>query len=242
MTNESERLHILDMIEIGQISAGEGIHLLEALAGEDGRMPEENPAAISNGVAPAGAVTAGAVAADTEIGLGQEGFRREADAATLEEPLAGGKGQLPFDMEGWRRWWKIPLWIGVGITLAGALLMYSALQASGVSLWLFFAGVPFLIGVGIMALAWQIPSAHWLHLRIEQRSGEWPQRIAISFPLPIRLAAWVVRNFGHRIPNLQGSSAEEIILGLGKSASPENPIIIDVDEGEHGERVQIFIT
>jgi len=90
-------------------------------------------------------------------------------------------------------------------------------------------------------LAWQSRTARWLHLRIQQKEGEWPHNIAISFPLPIRLTAWFFRLFGNKIPGLQGTSVDEMIMALDNTTSPGNPLYVKVEEGEDGERVEVFI-
>jgi hypothetical protein len=124
------------------------------------------------------------------------------------------------------------------ITVIGALLVYWAQQAYGIGFLFFCAWLPLLIGVLLIALAWQSRSGRWVHLRIEQPPGEWPRRIAIS--LPVAPAAWFVRTFQNWIPPLQDASVEEILRALDENTSPENPVFIDVNEGEHGERVQIY--
>jgi hypothetical protein len=53
--------------------------------------------------------------------------------------------------------------------------------------------------------------------------------------------AWFVRTFKTRIPPLQEPSVDELLRALEENTSPDNPLYIEVDEGEHGERVQIFI-
>jgi len=118
--------------------------------------------------------------------------------------------------------------------------MYAALQSSGISIWFLCAGLLFTLGLILVVLAWQSRSARWLHLRIQQRPGQTPNRIALSFPLPIHLTAWFFRTFRDRIPGLQNTSIDEMILALDHSANPESPIFISVNE-EDGESVQIFI-
>jgi len=92
-----------------------------------------------------------------------------------------------------------------------------------------------------MALAVSSRTSRWLHLRVHQKPGERPQTIAISFPLPLRFAAWFVRNFGRYIPKLDQTGLDEMILALGKTTGPNSPFYIEVDEGEDGEQVQIYI-
>ena len=70
---------------------------------------------------------------------------------------------------------------------------------------------------------------------------EWPRNIALSFPLPIRLTAWFLRTFGPHIPQLKDTGVDELILALGDSASPGNPLLVNVNEGEGGEQVEVYI-
>ena len=113
--------------------------------------------------------------------------------------------------------------------------------AGGVNFWFFCAAVPFTLGLLAIILAWQSRSSPWLHLRVQQAPGETPQRIAISMPLPTGLAAWFLRTFKHKIPAMQEQAWDQMILAVGKNATPENPIYIQVDEGEDGEKVEIYI-
>jgi hypothetical protein len=145
------------------------------------------------------------------------------------------------DMEKWKRWWVIPFWIGAGITVIGGLLMYWAFNASGFGFWFACAWFPFLLGVAVLVLGWSSRTTPWLHVRINQAPGESPRRIAISFPIPIRLTAWVLRTFGHFIPHMEGANLDEVILALKDVARDGTPLSVDVNEGEDGEHVQVFI-
>jgi len=62
-----------------------------------------------------------------------------------------------------------------------------------------------------------------------------------GFYLPLGLAAWFLRAFGRFIPQLKGTAVDEMILALGKATGPASPLLVEVDEGENGERVQIYI-
>ncbi|HEY3290602.1 MAG TPA: hypothetical protein VGK87_10785 [Anaerolineae bacterium] len=145
------------------------------------------------------------------------------------------------DIEKWKRWWTLPFAIGVGITALAALLMLSAIQASGYGFWFVCLWAPFTAGVVVMALAWISRTARWLHVRVHTGKTDWPRQIAISVPIPIRLTAWALRTFGSRLPKLRHTSLDELILALGDSATPAHPLYIDVNEGSAGERVQVFI-
>ena len=197
MAGETERMHILQMIEDGQISAADGLRLLDALA---------------------------------------------ADAAA--EPLPADAQTAPAaDLDYWRRWWLLPMGVGIVVVLVGALLMYAALQASGLGFWFACASLPFAAGVVMMALAAASRSARWLHVRVRSNAAanRWPHTIALSFPLPIRLTAGLLRLAGPYIPQLKDHGWDEVILALAETTSAEAPLYVDVDEGDGGERVQVYL-
>jgi hypothetical protein len=240
MANESERRLILEMVESGKITPADGLRLLQALGSGDEpededefveMLPSSEPQTSQDEAQPPGAP------AEDPGFAGQEGAEYRAPA----EEVQNLRTSLPPDIEKWRRWWMIPMWAGVGMTILGGLLMFWAQQAAGIGFWFMCAWVPFLLGVFAIVLAWQSRTARWLHLRVYQKPGDWPQKIAISFPLPIRLTAWFLRVFRDKIPGLQSTSVDELILALENSATPDHPLFVEVDEGEDGERVQVFI-
>ena len=147
------------------------------------------------------------------------------------------------DIDRWKRYWVIPLWIGVGTTILGSLLMLWVYQTTGLSFWFACTWFPFLLGVALMAIAWGSRSARWLHVRIQQEPGEWPQNIAFSFPLPLKTAAWFMRTFGQFIPEVQklGLDFDQLIKYFEDSTTPDTPFYVEVDEGDRGEKVQIYI-
>ncbi len=145
------------------------------------------------------------------------------------------------DFDKWRAWWIIPFWLGVGITTLGGSLLYSSLLAKGIGIGFILSWIPFLIGVGIMVLGWNSKTGAWVHIRIDQKPGETPQRIAISLPIPIRFLAWIIRNFGSFIPGLDFTGIDEVILALGKHSPGDTPLSINVSDDEDGEQVKVYI-
>jgi hypothetical protein len=144
--SESKRLQILGMIERGEITADEGLRLLQETNHLDEvptsyEAPPENREPPEVGAPPAGESSS---AADDHFGSGIE----IAEALPAEEPFfeqedngyegaeeaqysSGDPAQsFPADAEKWRRWWMIPLWIGVGIVVISGLFMLWAFQAS----------------------------------------------------------------------------------------------------------------
>jgi hypothetical protein len=213
MTTNNEHLKILEMIKQGTITAQEGLKLIEALG-------------------------------ETEDNLGQEYLLAKARLEGGTDPEVGDEfDPQPAleDLEKWKKWWIIPFWIGVGITVLGGALMYWAWFAKGISLGFILAWIPFLIGIGVLVLGWNSRTGPWLHLRIQQKPGEKPRRIFISLPLPIRFFAWSLQTFGNLIPGLNATGVDEIILALGESSRAETPLFIDVNEGDQGEQVKIYI-
>lgn len=224
---QNPHMQILSMIESGVITAEEGARLLQAFESDADQADFE-------AVPPAETVPAGSPPLEGESPVAEAG---EVIDGRSGPPL----GEFDEQIEKWRRWWQIPLWVGVGITVLGGLLMFWAYMASGFGFWFGCAWLPFLLGVAVMALAVSSRTSRWLHLRVHQKPGERPQTIAISFPLPLRFAAWFVRNFGRYIPKLDRSGLDEMILALGNTTGPDSPFYIEVDEGEDGEQVQIYI-
>ena len=236
----SQRMKILEMIESGQITPEEGVGLLEGLQEQNEPQPVLAAPPETVDVAPAfvsaQATDSGAEAASPSIP--EPGA--PAEEAARPEVLPK---EVPPDLAKWRNYWMIPLWIGVGIAVFGSLLMGSALQSSGFGFWFLCASIPFALGVIIIVLAVQSRRAHWLHLRVQQAPGERPERIAFSFPIPIGLASWFFRTFKNRIPGLDSvpPNIDQILESVNETTSPQNPIYIEVDEGEDGEKVQIYI-
>jgi hypothetical protein len=223
MTNEMERLQILEMIEKGVISAEEGVRLLNSLQGEPGE--EAAPQIASN------------ASTRSEEQAGPEVIDTTPAPAAKTPPAAA---EVDAGIKRWRRWWWIPLTVGIVITVASGLLMVLAVQKSGIGFWFACLWFPLLLGVLVISLAAASRTMRWLHVRVHQEPGEWPQTIAISLPVPIRFTAWVLRIFRPHIPNMNNTSLDEVILALDKT-SPDQPFYVNVDEGETGEKVEVYI-
>jgi hypothetical protein len=217
MSASDERRHILQMIEDGKITAAEGLRLLNALSGQKESGDETAGRAENAGAAP------------PPPGSGESA-----------PPQAEPSPRVP-NMEKWKSWWMIPMWIGLSITLLGGLLMYWAYRAGGFNFWFVCAGLPFVFGVLVMALASATRTARWIHVRVKTGQEEWPRRISVSFPLPVRLTAWILRLISPYVPKLKNTGVDELILALDEATSPDNPLFVDVAEGEGGERVQVYI-
>jgi hypothetical protein len=227
MTEKNERIQILEMVEDGVITASEGARLLQSLDKDD-RLEEM----LENG----SEFSATPEEAADDIPPTDGGEPDAVSGEVLEEIFEP-------EIDKWRRWWMIPLWVGVGITIIGSLLMFWVYQSSGFGFWFVCSWLPFTLGVAIMAMAWGSRSARWLHLRVQQEPGEWPRTIAFSFPLPLRFAGWFMRTFGHFIPKVNDMDIDfdQMIEVFENSTTSETPFYVEVDEGDNGETVQIYI-
>jgi len=240
MATESERIKILEMISEGTISADDGAKLLDALdsASELSSLTELETSPV---ITPAPLPISNEEIPDD---FGSDDIELESEPVLepdeIYQPDPTPKPPDPEEIKKWKRWWVIPMWVGVGITVIGGALMYSAFAANGVGFWFACAWFPFMLGVLVMALAWGSRTAPWLHVRVHQRPGQTPQKIAISFPLPIRIAGWGLRTFGHHIPNMEGVDLDGVLNAIDESAKDGTPFFVDVDD-EDGERVQVFI-
>lgn len=259
---KTPRLHVLEMIENGRISVDEGLSLLQSL-------DEDADVSAEASEAPAvGRVAAAVIDLDqpeAQAGTGAAGDRMDAgDGEGAPATLAGAPDEkfsesiptpeeksapsqtpaearsIPADIAKWRRWWMLPFWIGVAITIFGGLVIFWTLKVSGLNLWFACASLPFTLGVVVMILAWSSRTAPWIHLRIRQKAGESPQKIALSFPIPVGVTAWFLRVFGNRIPRFQDTSLDEVVLAVSQHTSPDTPIFIQVDEAD-GEHVEVYI-
>jgi hypothetical protein len=216
-SESKERLEILEMIQQGKISPEDGLKLINALQESQEQEEQEYLQAREEMLYP-----------PVE---GQE---------PLESPEIQEPGIDQDEMDSWRRWWVIPFWIGVGITVLGGSLMYWAWAAHGIGLGFIAAWIPFLIGLGIMVLGWNSRSGPWIHIRVHQKTGASPERITISLPLPVRFFAWTIRTFGRWIPDIPGG-VDEVILALSRYAPGDAPLSINVDDEEEGQKVIIYI-
>jgi len=215
MSNEAER-KVFDMVEKGQITADEGLRLIKAM--ESGKEDKTEAVGIQS--------------SDYEtVQPGSMEFEEKAGPSIPEEELKR--------MERLKRWWVLPFGIGLLITVLGAIWMYMGYTANGFGFGFWLSWIPFLLGIFIVAVSFQSRYSVWLHVRIKQRPGESPQRIAISLPLPLSVTRWVLSTFGNKIPGMQDQPLDEYTDML-KSVSPEEPFYVHVDEGD-GEEVEVFI-
>ena len=214
---DKERAQILKMIEDGKISPEEGLKLMQVLEQEspedESQPPASEPPPASSG------------SAETS------GMETDPKIANVKEMA--------------RRFWQIPLWIGIAILVLSAAGMYGLIQAGNMNFWFYCLIAPLLLGVLVIAASAGSRTARWIFVDVQQAPGEKPQRIFLGFPLPLKFTAWVLRTFKGKIPELdeklKHTNTDEILSVLESGITSDTPLVVNVDEGEEGDRVKVYI-
>lgn len=209
-----ERKQILQMVEAGKITAGQALALIKELE------PDREAEADEPGRATL-----------LEAGLETGSRGPQPGMPDLDRTAAQARGL-----------WQIPLWTGMALTVLAAIGIYSSLQSAGYNFWFYCLWLPFLLGVLLMALASWSRTARWLFVNVDRsRSPDGPRRIFVGFPLPLNLAGWFLRTFGRYIHGLGDTNVDEVVQAISMVNSIDEPLIVNVDDSDDGERVQVFI-
>ena len=208
---------ILEKIERGELTAEQGAALM---SGEKQAAPAAEPEPPP---APGEPFTQASTNAAPEV---------------EPEPDAELAGRLDY----WKRWWLIPLWIGMGIFIAGAGLIAWG-YTSQRTFWFVCGFFPLLLGLLGIVVSWWSQTARWVHVRVRDQKGGTTNRVTVSMPLPIRLVGWGLRMFGDRIPGLNEQKAvrDSLPALFAELEKNHDPIAVEVNE-KNGSEVRIYIT
>jgi hypothetical protein len=212
------------MVENGHITPEEGLHLMGAL--------DQNTVEDEVRVDMTGTDSVSQTNSETEKDL--DGGQADKSSFETDPRISRIKSTA-------RRLWQIPLWGGIGITILSAVGMYAIMHGLGMNFWFFMMILPLLLGVAIVVAAVGSRKARWIFVNVEQKPGEKPAHIFLGFPLPLKLAAWFLRTFGDRIPDLKKTNIDEVIEAVETGFIGGEPLIIHVDEGDNDELVQVYI-
>jgi hypothetical protein len=218
---EDERMDILGMIESGEIDVEEGLK----------RLKDENVDDSSGD--PLSKLEAGEIDVSEAIRI----IEREGVSGDESSPDPGPEREtVGPSTEKWRSWWLLIPATGFVVTAFGGWL-------GTIGGWWWLCAAPsLLLGIFILLFGLVTQNAPWLHIRVDTGQKTWPRRIAISFPVPIRLASWGIRTWGHYAGSIDATAVDELLLSLEGNLSSDNPIHIQVDEDdETGEKIQVYL-
>jgi hypothetical protein len=139
-----------------------------------------------------------------------------------------------------RRFAQLPLWIGIGFTLLAAFWLFGLVENTNYGFWFVCAWFPLLLGILLVTLSSGGLDARWLYVDVHQGKGEWPEHITFGLPVPLGLLAWIIRNFRHQMRDVRDLDVEAMLETLS-TATREEPLVVNVQDDEEGDRVQIYI-
>jgi len=166
------------------------------------------------------------------------------DATDEEEEMLADSDDIeaspPIEAPRFGNVWLIPLYVGLTLFVCGALAVYPLYESSQ-SWLLIVCGWPlFFIGLLTMLAAWFVRKSRWIHVRISNADGT-PRNIKISLPIPLGLTAFILRIVSRFVPQLQHTNIDEVIVALNEGWKQDAPLVVDVQDGKDGERVQVYI-
>jgi len=138
------------------------------------------------------------------------------------------------------RFSRVPLWLGTGFTVLAAYWLFVLVQDSNYGFWFACAWLPLALGILLVALSTGGGNARWVYVNIEQAEEEWPRHITFGIPIPLGALGWVLRNFGHHMRGWHGMDVNEM-LDLLSTATKEEPLLVNLQDEEDGDRVQVYI-
>ena len=158
-----------------------------------------------------------------------------AEPLSQAAPPAGSRAR-----RGMPAWWE-GTWLYVfagALILAGVGLGFTIMIAQGQTRPGWLACTLPVLGFGALlaGLTWWSRDARWLHIKVREPG----QRVHISLPVPLRLAAWVLRAARPWVRQLQDTAIDEALLALADAdLKGEEMLVVEVDDAEEGEQVEI---
>ena len=138
-----------------------------------------------------------------------------------------------------RSFYVIPLFGGTLLTIFAAWLMYQSINNGSMGVAFYCLLFPiFLVGILLLTLGASSQKSSWMYVDIQQKPGEKPGRIMLGFPLD--LARWLMNTFKGNIPYHEREKADMVLQVMNETTSKE-PIVVQVDEGEDGNKVNVYI-
>ncbi len=132
--------------------------------------------------------------------------------------------------------------IGIIFIVLSAWAMFGIQKNNGLNFWFFCMTMPLFFGILLTMLGAGSRTSRWMYVNVDRsHQTEFPRNITIAFPLPLGLVAWFLKNFGGSISGLKKTNVDEIIQAIALAKNISEPLIVNVDDGDDGEKVQVFI-
>ncbi len=138
----------------------------------------------------------------------------------------------------WQSLWIYPALAGLALLAIGGTITGNLTESGHRLGWLACTIPLMLLGLLVAGLAWWSRTARWLHLSVREKSGK---VVRIHLPLPLRFAAWVLRLIGPWIPQLKDTAVDELLISIAETNPQGSVLVVEVDEGKEGEKVQVYI-
>jgi hypothetical protein len=180
------------------------------------------------------------------ISILDRGREVETEAEVLEPeplPINTEEVETPKVSFWWKAPWSIVLIGGAVLTGFSALWAYRGYERAGLGWGFWLSWIPFIIGVLLMVLGWNLMESPWLHLNVYSKDEGKFRRIHFAIPLPLRLISWGFRTFRQHIPaDIKDKGVEEMLVEINDAIKRGEPFEIDVDDKEDGDQVHITIS
>lgn len=157
----------------------------------------------------------------------EEQGQASAPAAT---PVAPGSN--------WAHFWIYPLMAGGIVLILGAMIVSLVYTIDAARGWLVCGWLPMILGTIVILLAGWSRQARWIHLRITEQGK---RKMALSFPLPLSLTAWVLRIAQPFVPRLKETGVDDLIIAVRDHVTQDVPLFMEVQDDPDGERVELYI-
>jgi hypothetical protein len=127
--------------------------------------------------------------------------------------------------------WFVLLATAIALTAGGGYL------GSLGGWWWLLAGPLLLVGGVLLVVALASYRSPWLRLHIRSAETRWP--IHIVFPIPLGLAAHLVRLADPFVPDGRWRGVDQVLLAMEDELPPGHSLVVDISDGVDGERVDI---
>jgi hypothetical protein len=132
--------------------------------------------------------------------------------------------------------WRVVFGVGIAVLAGGGFLLMRAYTREGMP-GLTWGWVLFVLGLVVSLLGWWLERARWFTLRVREHGGP---AFTIALPLPLGVVVGLLRVAKPFVPQLQEMEADQLILAMRDELQDGRSFVVNVDEGEDGDRVEMY--